>query len=88
MRLQLSQQRSYRAAVVVSKKVAASAVVRNRIRRRLYERLRTETVLLGRPVDLVLYVKQPQVATISSEDLDREFQKILRAGLDKLQISR
>lgn len=33
---------AYRAAVIVSKKVHKSAVVRNRIRRRLYEQLRTK----------------------------------------------
>lgn len=53
-----------RIAVVVSKKVDKRAVVRNRIRRRIYEIVRTEwnTLLPGH--DVVITVFDPSLATI------------------------
>lgn len=46
----------YRVAVVVSRKVSKSAVVRNRIRRRIYEIVRTHSDRIALPYDLVFSV--------------------------------
>lgn len=62
-------QKPYRAAVVVSKKVSKSAVVRNRIRRRLYEIIREfdESALAGH--ELVFIIYSEQVAHLESDRL-------------------
>ena len=58
----------YRVAVVVSKKVSKSAVVRNRIRRRVYEVVR-ELVVPEQPKDLVFTIYSDQLAEIPSDQL-------------------
>jgi ribonuclease P protein component len=63
-----SRNTRYRVAVVVSKKVSKSAVVRNRIRRRIYEIVRT-TVVPDLPVDLVFTVYSEQMATMAADQL-------------------
>ena len=61
--------RSFRAAVVVSKKVSKSAVVRNRIRRRIYELVREyDTTGLGGG-ELVFVVYAEQLAHIEAHKL-------------------
>ena len=62
-------QRPYRAAVVVSKKVSKSAVVRNHIRRRLYEIIRQfdGAPLVG--TELVFIVYSDQLASLESARL-------------------
>ena len=53
----LNQRRkSYRVAVVVSRKVNKSAVARNRIRRRLYEAIRLLPSEIAQPYDIVINV--------------------------------
>lgn len=47
------RRRTYRVAVVVSKKVSKSAVLRNRIRRRVYEAFRAQAGTVTEPYDLV-----------------------------------
>ena len=59
----------YRAAVVVSRKVHKSAVVRNRIRRRLYEVIRGQEVQMQGSFDLVLTVYSEQVALLPAVEL-------------------
>lgn len=59
----------YRLAVVVSKKVNKSAVVRNRIRRRLYEAFRHQDVRIS--FDCVITVFNDTVATMPAPELDR-----------------
>lgn len=72
-----SKKRStYRMAVVVSKKISKSAVVRNRIRRRLYEAVRTNKLLDDYPVDVVFVVHQETVAYLDSAELAQQIQKI------------
>lgn len=61
----------YRLAVVVSKKVHKSAVVRNRIRRRLYEAVRLESSHIKQPHDLVITVFNEQLATIETGELTK-----------------
>lgn len=69
----------YRAAVVVSKKVSKSAVVRNRIRRRVYEIVR-ESVLPDQPVDLVFTVFSDQMASMSTEQLHDTIRSQLKSA--------
>lgn len=77
-----SRRQHYRVAVVVSRKVHKSAVVRNRIRRRLYELARLELTGLDRPYDLIITVFSDQVATMGSDDLRQAFERCLQgAGL-------
>jgi ribonuclease P protein component len=68
----------YRVAVVVSKKVSKSAVVRNRIRRRIYEIVRNHQ--LSANLDIIITVFDEVVATVPAEQL----QKSLHSQLDKL----
>ncbi|HSX16762.1 MAG TPA: ribonuclease P protein component [Patescibacteria group bacterium] len=65
------RQEVWRAAVVVSRKVSKSAVVRNRIRRRVFEILRTVASRIDGPYDLVFTVYAEGVATLSTDDLRR-----------------
>jgi len=75
---------TWRAAVVVSRKVSKSAVVRNRIRRRLFEIVRHEGKQLAPHSDLVFSVYGPELATISHEEL----QQAVRSLLQKVSIQR
>ena len=59
----------YRAAVVVSRKVSKSAVVRNRIRRRIYEIIRRHADELSAS-DLVLTVFGEELATLPHDQLE------------------
>lgn len=61
----------YRLAVVVSKKVSKSAVVRNRIRRRLYEVFRQHAAEFDRPYDIVLTVFHEQIAAMPAAELEQ-----------------
>ncbi len=61
----------YRLAVVVSKKVHKSAVVRNRIRRRLYEVFRQQEARIKEPYDIVVTVFHENIATIPPEELNK-----------------
>lgn len=59
----------WRAAVVVSRKVHKSAVVRNRIRRRIFEIIRTELQDFAEPYDLVFITYSDQLAALTSSQL-------------------
>jgi ribonuclease P protein component len=77
------KRKTWRAAVVVSKKVHKSAVVRNRIRRRIYEILRT-TIPKDTPAfDIVYVVYAAQVAEMQAHEL----QKAIVAQLQKSSIN-
>lgn len=67
---------NYRLAVVVSKKTAKSAVVRNRIRRRLFEQFR-QRVPANQNYDMVVTVYSDRLATMPAEELDRIVGKLL-----------
>lgn len=64
-----SRRKTYRLAVVVSKKISKSAVVRNRIRRRLYEAVRLHEPELTRPYDMVITVFHEQLASLPPNEL-------------------
>lgn len=71
-----SKRSDYRLAVVVSKKIAKSAVKRNRIRRRIFETVRKSGLLVNVPVDAVIVVKDIGVKDISQIELDMQIQKV------------
>lgn len=73
---------AYRLAVVVSKKVDKSAVVRNRIRRRVYEVVRQLEDRIQAPYDMVLTVFSEQLATMPADEL----KKMVTAQLKKARI--
>lgn len=70
---------TYRVAVVVSKKVHKSAVVRNRIRRRVYESVR-ENLVADQAYDLVVTVFSDQLATLPATQLRKTILSQLRAA--------
>jgi ribonuclease P protein component len=72
----------YRAAVVVSRKVHKSAVVRNRIRRRIYEIIRRHEDSIEQPYDIVITVFSEQIASMSAETLEDSLTALLaKAGI-------
>ncbi len=73
----------YRAAVVVSRKVHKSAVVRNRIRRRVYEAVRRSD---GVPPnsDLIFTVYSDQMADINTERLQDMIEELLNKARSQL----
>ncbi len=58
----------YRAAVVVSRKVHKSAVVRNRLRRQVYEQLRLQKGTI-KPYDLVFTVYDERLKGLPTNEL-------------------
>lgn len=80
--LENNRRREYRLAVVVSRKVSKSAVVRNRIRRRLYESVRILSSEFTAPYDLVLVVYDEKLANVPADQLSGEVRKLVqKAGL-------
>lgn len=67
-----------RIAVVVSRKVHKSAVVRNRIRRRVYAVIRQELPKDIPPHDLVFTVFSERVANIGSDELQQTIVDLLQ----------
>ncbi len=72
------REKGYRVAVVVSRKVSKSAVVRNRIRRRIYELVRVQLDTLTEPYDLVFTVYDAAVAELSHSRLSQSVTDCLR----------
>jgi ribonuclease P protein component len=74
-----SHRKNPRFSIVVSKKVIKSAVGRNRIRRRLYEYVRTHLENLSGVYDVVIICTSAELRTLPyaeiSEQLDQLFQK-------------
>lgn len=69
-------------AVIVSKKVAKSAVTRNRIRRRVYEWIRLNQLKLSSKHLTLIYINSEAVAKMPYKTLDSELQNIFqKAGL-------
>lgn len=79
----LNQRRTtYRVAVVVSRKVDKSAVVRNRIRRRVYEITRELCADLKEPYDLAFTAYSNQLATMNAAELQTVVaEQLTRAGI-------
>ena len=71
-----SRRSSYRLAVVVSRKVHKSAVVRNRIRRRIFELYRNYEHLFG-SLDMVVTIFSEQIAELPHKELQKLVEKQL-----------
>ena len=71
---------TYRAAVVISRKVHKSAVARNRMRRRLYEAIRQLEDDIAGPYDIVLTVFQGSVLEATKESLSVQLKSQLTAA--------
>jgi len=65
-----------RVGVVVSRKVSKSAVVRNRIRRRLYEQVRQHSDKLA-GYDLVFMAYDEQLASLPAEQMSQLVEDML-----------
>jgi ribonuclease P protein component len=78
------RRKSYRVAVVVSRKVNKSAVARNRIRRRLYEIVRGLENTISEPHDIVITVFHDSVREEPADKLQKQVQKqLIEAGIIK-----
>ena len=74
---------AYRVAVIVSRKVHKSAVKRNRVRRRIYEMVRTGP-MITRPYDIVITIFSDTIVDFPPEELFRMVTQLLRrAGVYK-----
>ncbi len=60
----------YRAAVVISRKVNKSAVVRNRLRRRIYAVIEAREPQLQSPYDLIITVFSDQLTQLTADELE------------------
>ncbi|PIZ61552.1 ribonuclease P protein component [Candidatus Saccharibacteria bacterium CG_4_10_14_0_2_um_filter_52_9] len=78
---QRDPKRPYRVAVVVSRKVSKSAVVRNRIRRRVYEQVRRTDISIPPGTDLVFTAFSEQIATMEEPKLRESITKLLNDAL-------
>jgi ribonuclease P protein component len=58
--------------------VSKSAVVRNRIRRRIYELVREQAVLIPSGIDLVFTVFDERVAELPSPKLEKAVSNLLK----------
>lgn len=73
-----------RFSVVVSKKVIKSAVGRNRIRRRLYEYVRTHLEHIDGIHDVVLICTSSELRTLPYDDIVNQLDQLfIKAGLFK-----
>lgn len=73
-----TRRKTYRVAVVVGKKVNKSAVVRNRIRRRVFEAVQTRSEQISEPYDLIFTAFSDQVAEIEFTELQRQVDGLLK----------
>jgi ribonuclease P protein component len=71
------RRKNSRFSVVVSKKVHKSAVGRNRIRRRLYERLRAESPHFNGVYDMAIIVTSGELITLEAEELKSSLHELL-----------
>lgn len=77
IRVRPQQGSASRVAVVVSRKVSKSAVVRNRIRRRIYEIMRTSLVTQSAGLAVVITVYDESLRTIAVDDIYKEVEYLL-----------
>ena len=84
LRFVKSKSDDYRLSVIVSKKVSKSAVVRNRIRRRIYEVVRIIKKESNKTwlIDMAITVFDQSIANIDHKELD----KLIKSLLKKAQI--
>jgi ribonuclease P protein component len=73
------RRKTYRVAVVVSRKVHKSAVARNRIRRRLYAAVRAHQKDISQPYDIILTVFSMGALEEPAESLTKQVRRQLIA---------
>ena len=71
-----SKKPHYRLSIIVSKKIDKKAVVRNRIRRRLYELFRQTFKGSSLQVDIAVIVLKVDLANISYKELEKVFDPV------------
>ncbi|MGH7158318.1 MAG: ribonuclease P protein component [Candidatus Saccharimonadales bacterium] len=77
-----SRRQFHRASVSVSRKVSKSAVVRNRIRRRVYERLRLAEPSITGSYDLMFVAHDAMLAELPAAGIDTRVTRLLeKAGV-------
>lgn len=69
--------RPYRVAVVVSRKVSKSAVIRNRLRRRIYAQIRLASEDIQPGTDLVFTVYSEALLNLDSKKLNSLIKELL-----------
>lgn len=73
-----------RIAVIVSKKILKSAVGRNRIRRRVYEYIRTQLPKFSNVFDIAIIVSSSELLTVSYDEIISQISQIMdQAGIIK-----
>lgn len=72
-----SRQTDYRLSIAVSRKVSKSAVVRNRIRRRIYEVIRNGSPI-RKPYDLLFIAHTDKLSEMPIADLASRIQALLQ----------
>lgn len=73
-----------RIAIVISKKVIKSAVGRNRIRRRLYEYIRTNLERVQGTFDIVVICTSSELRTLPYDDISSQLEQLfIKAHLYK-----
>jgi ribonuclease P protein component len=70
---------SYRVAIVISKKSAKSAPIRNRIRRRLYEQIRLQAPKYLKNHDVVITVFDPELAVSPPSEVSNLVHRLLKS---------
>lgn len=73
--------RPYRVAIVVSRKVSKSAVVRNRIRRRVYAAVRSSDPDIRPGTDLVFTAFSDRLADLPHDDLRKMVTELLQKAI-------
>lgn len=67
-----------RVAVIVSKKIAKSAVIRNRVRRRVFEVIRLHKPHIAGGYDLAFIAISKDLTTTESYELNKDIEMILK----------
>lgn len=75
-----SRQADYKLAVVVSKKVSKQAVVRNKVRRKIYENVRVlkKGIQNDLPYDITITVFDESVAHMPTQELTESIEQLFR----------
>ena len=73
-----SRNETYRVSVVISKKTAKTAPMRNRIRRRLYEQVRVLAPLYLKNHDVVITVFDQDLAIAPAKEVEQLVKRLLK----------
>ena len=74
-----SKTSTYRVGVVISKKVAKAAPVRNRIRRRIYEQVRLQAPKYLENHDVVITIFDSSLAVIPATEIEQLVKRLLKS---------